>query len=69
MLVNFVSESRVRESRAHGLIRGGCRKAVAYFLGKLHSFANVHQNRLFRAIRNWPILTGLLCISFAILPQ
>lgn len=33
MLVNFVSVSRVRESRTHGLIRGGCRKAVAYFLG------------------------------------
>ena len=32
MLVNFVSVSRVRESRTHGLIRGGCRKAVAYFL-------------------------------------
>ena len=39
MLVNFVSVSRVRESRTHGLIRGGCRKAVAYFLdtGNLNS--------------------------------
>lgn len=34
MLVNFVSVSRVRESRTHGLIRGGCRKAVAYFLNE-----------------------------------
>lgn len=44
MLVNFVSVSRVRESRTHGLIRGGCRKAVAYFLLSLHS-VTIQKNR------------------------
>ncbi|WP_217947939.1 hypothetical protein, partial [Faecalibaculum rodentium] len=31
-LVKFVSESRMREICTSGLIRGGCREAIAYFL-------------------------------------
>ena len=52
MLVNFVSVSRVRESRTHGLIRGGCRKAVAYFLRKEFRMIRLNPSRLYESFQN-----------------
>ncbi|WP_276930696.1 hypothetical protein, partial [Faecalibaculum rodentium] len=47
-LVKFVSESRMREICTSGLIRGGCREAIAYFLVRLTTADCKHQGKVKR---------------------